>query len=360
MIETASPASGTEAPTLSVIIPIHNGKGIFEAAVQTVLQQQGVAFEVLLIDDGSRDDSPNSAQALATCDPRIRFARHPTTQGVAATLNHGVRLARAELLLILHQDCRLEGSDWLHRATTVLESTGSVAVVGRPFHRAADMDRTEKRFWIIRNHIYPTVPREHLPSPRPLFSETKCDLIRKDALQQVGGFDEAVGPGGEDQILSLALLDHRFRVEYSNDLWYQIALGGKTNARSELRRDYKYGREMVSVLRRTRRRAVRRSDDGSLDPRMTNRVSGLAWPVALVLALTFTLLTGSILLATLSALVVVLRVVQLEVRSLRAAEAYQLRGLDFLAVGPLGLGADLAYNLGGVVGAVDPGRGGRS
>ncbi len=99
-----------EPPLLSVIIPVWNGASYLGEAVSSVLGQGAKNIEVLiLVDDGSEDDSARVAQEFATGEaadstaPFVRCVVHPH-MGLAAARNLGVSLARGGLLLHLDAD----------------------------------------------------------------------------------------------------------------------------------------------------------------------------------------------------------------------------------------------------------------
>ena len=86
-------------PLVSVIIPVYNGARHLRAALESVFAQTYPSFEVILVDDGSVDDSSIIAQSF----PEVRYI-HQTNQGVAAARNRGIEVARGEFLAFLDQD----------------------------------------------------------------------------------------------------------------------------------------------------------------------------------------------------------------------------------------------------------------
>ena len=88
-------------PLISVIIPIYNGAGLLEEAVQSILKQHLSDFELILINDGSTDHSLTILQSFT--DPRIRIINQENI-GLAASLNKGVSVAKADLVARLDQD----------------------------------------------------------------------------------------------------------------------------------------------------------------------------------------------------------------------------------------------------------------
>ena len=77
-------------PRLSIVIPLFNEAENLEplvAELTAALDGLGYGYEVLLVDDGSRDDSPAVLARLAAADPRLRILRQPRNQGQSAALS---------------------------------------------------------------------------------------------------------------------------------------------------------------------------------------------------------------------------------------------------------------------------------
>jgi glycosyltransferase involved in cell wall biosynthesis len=85
-------------PTVSVIIPTYNSAALVTAAVQSALAQTLPPAEVIVVDDGSIDDT---RQRLSTY--RARYL-HQLNQGVAAARNHGLREASGDFIAFLDAD----------------------------------------------------------------------------------------------------------------------------------------------------------------------------------------------------------------------------------------------------------------
>jgi GT2 family glycosyltransferase len=89
-------------PTVSVVIPSYNRAQELPGVIETVLSQSCPAHEVILVDDGSRDDTPRVARSLL---PAIRYIRQEN-QGVSVARNRGIREATGELVALLDTDDR--------------------------------------------------------------------------------------------------------------------------------------------------------------------------------------------------------------------------------------------------------------
>src|SRR6185369_12630341 len=88
-----------ENPLVSVIIPVYNGARYLRAALESVFAQTYREFEVIVVDDGSVDESGVIAQSF----PEVRYIQQ-TNQGVAAARNHAIEVARGEFFAFLDQD----------------------------------------------------------------------------------------------------------------------------------------------------------------------------------------------------------------------------------------------------------------
>ena len=93
-------AAAAASPVVSVIIPAYNAGRTIDAALQSVFAQTFRAFEIIVIDDGSEDDTPERARAWGDT---ITFQRQPNA-GPAAARNHGIRIARGRLVAFLDAD----------------------------------------------------------------------------------------------------------------------------------------------------------------------------------------------------------------------------------------------------------------
>jgi glycosyltransferase involved in cell wall biosynthesis len=90
-------------PTISVVMPVYNAGAYLGAAVQSVLGQTFGDFELIAVDDGSRDGSRAVLEGFAKRDGRVRVISRPNT-GIVGALNDGVEAARAGLIARMDAD----------------------------------------------------------------------------------------------------------------------------------------------------------------------------------------------------------------------------------------------------------------
>jgi glycosyltransferase involved in cell wall biosynthesis len=91
-------------PRISVILPVHNRADVLPRAIESVLAQDFEDFELIVVDDGSSDESAAIAQSYK--DTRIRLIRLDRNRGGNAARNEGLRAAKAPLIAFLDSDDR--------------------------------------------------------------------------------------------------------------------------------------------------------------------------------------------------------------------------------------------------------------
>ncbi len=89
---------------ISVLLPVYNASATLRAAVDSILSQEFKDFELLIIDDGSKDESRVIINEYARRDNRIRQIFNETNKGLPYTLNEGLRLAASDLVARLDAD----------------------------------------------------------------------------------------------------------------------------------------------------------------------------------------------------------------------------------------------------------------
>jgi glycosyltransferase involved in cell wall biosynthesis len=112
--QDAPPAPAEAAPGLSLVIPFYNEEQCAASVleeVRGVLTNLGLVYEVLAVDDGSRDDTARVLAAQARADPRVRVLRAEHNRGQAAALYWGLRSARAPLIATMDGDGQNDPSE---------------------------------------------------------------------------------------------------------------------------------------------------------------------------------------------------------------------------------------------------------
>ncbi len=113
-------------PSVSIIIPFHNARRWLAAAIESSLAQTISEKEVIVVDDGSTDESP--AIASRYVNQAVRIATQ-ANRGASAARNHGLRLARGEFIQFLDADDLL-APDKIERQVAVLSRAPGCVATG--------------------------------------------------------------------------------------------------------------------------------------------------------------------------------------------------------------------------------------
>jgi glycosyltransferase involved in cell wall biosynthesis len=173
------------SPCVSILIPTFNRANYLPETIASALQQTNRDIQVIVVDDGSTDNTAQVVQAIA--DARVRYIRQ-NHRGVSAALNTAWRAAQSEYVAML-------GSDDVFLPTqieTLLRIIERDASLGFVYARAQAMDPVGKSLPQILGSA-PKFPGHALASL--LYGDCVCGiacLIRRDTLARVGGFDESL------------------------------------------------------------------------------------------------------------------------------------------------------------------------
>jgi glycosyltransferase involved in cell wall biosynthesis len=113
-IDAAQRTAGANGPALSVIVPLYNEEESVRplyAAIVQALDQLGRPFEMVFVDDGSRDDTVAIAASLARRDPRLRIVKFRRNYGQTAAMAAGIEHAKGEVLVTMDGDLQNDPAD---------------------------------------------------------------------------------------------------------------------------------------------------------------------------------------------------------------------------------------------------------
>lgn len=94
----------SNAPMVSVIMPAYNADSFIAAAIRSALEQTVTDLELIVIDDGSQDETLRIVQEAAKADPRVRCCPNDRNMGTARTRNRGLELSRGKYVAFLDSD----------------------------------------------------------------------------------------------------------------------------------------------------------------------------------------------------------------------------------------------------------------
>ncbi|MCX8042728.1 MAG: glycosyltransferase, partial [Desulfobacterota bacterium] len=176
-----------EAPLVSVVVPCYNHGAYLRECVESIVRQSFQNFEIIIVNDGSTDDSLGVARQLMReyPDHRIRILDQPHSGQPAIARNNGIAAALGKYILSLDAD------DWILPDALA----GMVAAAdARDGSEVVAYGYMQK--FGVKNNVWPTGPcnRNILPRQNQL---PNASLYRKSLWEKIGGYNQNV-PGYED------------------------------------------------------------------------------------------------------------------------------------------------------------------
>jgi GT2 family glycosyltransferase len=205
--------------TCSIVIPVHNHASVTRQCLDALVPGLPDTVEVIVVDDGSRDVTP---ELLRSYGERVRVVTHDTNLGFASACNDGVAASSGAFVVFLNNDT-LPVGNWLDELTAYAERHERAAVVGSKLLFPNDtiqhagvvicQDR-------IPRHVYAGFPGHHPAvnkSRRFQIVTAACALVRRQAFEEVGGFDTSYSNGYEDVDLCLRLGERGHEIHYCSE-----------------------------------------------------------------------------------------------------------------------------------------------
>jgi glycosyltransferase involved in cell wall biosynthesis len=176
---------------VSVVIPAHNAVATLDETLHSVRAQTHRALDIVVVDDGSSDDTRALALGHGAADTRVRVL-HQANAGVAAARNAGWRSARSELIAFVDAD-DLWAPTKIERQLAALQAAGPGC--GLVYCWAARIDAAGA---VLHRHRGPRHEGRVVDAilRANIVGNGSAALVRRQALLDVGGFDSRLRSGG--------------------------------------------------------------------------------------------------------------------------------------------------------------------
>ncbi len=166
---------------ITVVIPTYNRANLIKDAIKTVFSQTYQKFEIIIVDDGSEDNTSEVIKNLT--DERIKYI-YQKNSGVSSARNNGIKNAKGEYIAFLDSD-DLWHPQKLEKQLSVLENNPNIGLVTS----SSKYITFEKKFIKIKKHC---AEGNILLNPDRVFCGTPTLLIRKNIFEKSGLFDETM------------------------------------------------------------------------------------------------------------------------------------------------------------------------
>ncbi|MDP9901568.1 FkbM family methyltransferase [Variovorax ginsengisoli] len=237
-----------KAPLVSIVIPTKDKVDLLRMCLNGVLHGTDyVNKEVVIVDTGSTEDATRAYYEELSGEASVKIVNFEKKFNYSAACNYGASYARGEIFLFLNNDIEIISSDWLDEMVrfAVRPGVGVVgtklvypsrelqhAGVGVGIHLCALMYRSaaEREWGIFGSTEYPR---------NWLAIMGACQMVRRDAFEQVGGFDDSYLVAMSDVALCLRIWRAGYRVAYAPNaclVHHEGATRGNSNPPEDIQR----------------------------------------------------------------------------------------------------------------------------
>ena len=214
---------------ISIVIPVYNVEIFLPKCLDSVCAQGEIVAEILLVNDGSTDNSLQICKKYAEKDARIKIIDQEN-HGLSNAVRVGVRAASCEYIGFVDSDDYIEKNMYEKMANAVLESGADLAICD--YDR---VDETGKRLSITdlgipnscaitkKNGVfpYPVFPLIKRGAPNTYISGSRCNkLIKRDLLVNSFSFEDRGVSMGEDAALIIPIMMQCAKMVYIKEVLY--------------------------------------------------------------------------------------------------------------------------------------------
>lgn len=234
-------------PLISIIVPVYNGEKYIGEALKSI-RRSAVQPEIIVVDDGSTDDSINIASTFSAT-----IVRHETNRGAPAARNTGIKASSGSFITFLDCDDLLRSESIARRLAFLTEHPKEMVVMG-VVDDAIDSDgrllgRLKEALSLPSNSEIPellTFPFYQAKKQLGTMISTGAFLYRRELFEHIGTFDESL-PGAYDlefllrilQRSSVTILPHScfdYRIHDANSSFVSTPAGLRSTQRVQAER----------------------------------------------------------------------------------------------------------------------------
>jgi glycosyltransferase involved in cell wall biosynthesis len=225
-------------PSVSVVVASYNGARTLQACLESLQRLNYPDYEVILVDDGSTDNTPEIARLY----PKVRYLRHNSNLGLSVARNTGVEAANGEIIAFTDSDCRPD-EDWLYYLMGDLLHGEFAGVGGHNLLPPEDS-------WVAAAvMVSPGGPAHVMLTDRVAEHIPGCNMaFYKWALLEIGCFDPLFRKAGDDVDICWRLQQRGYKIGFSPGgfVWHYR----RSRVRDYLRQQHGYGDAEAMLVHR--------------------------------------------------------------------------------------------------------------
>jgi glycosyltransferase involved in cell wall biosynthesis len=239
----------SHSPKVSVVVASYNGARTLKVCLDSLVHLNYPDYEVILVDDGSTDNSPEIA-SLYTTDkgsgtalgaPIVRYIRQ-TNHGLSVARNTGIDAAEGEIVAFTDSDCRAD-EDWLYYLVGDLLTSRFTGIGGHNFLPPEDSPVAAAVL------VSPGGPAHVMLNDRLAEHIPGCNMaFYKWALDEIGGFDPIFTKAGDDVDVCWRLQQRGYRIGFNpaGFVWHYR----RSTVKAYLKQQRGYGEAEAMLVRK--------------------------------------------------------------------------------------------------------------
>ncbi len=227
----------THYPKVSVVVASYNGAKTLKACLDSLVRLNYPNYEVILVDDGSTDSTPELASLYKT----IRYYRQ-TNHGLSVARNTGIQASTGEIVAFTDSDCRAD-EDWLHYIVGDLLTSRFTGMGGHNFLPPEDSPVAAAVL------VSPGGPAHVMLNDRVAEHIPGCNMVfYKWALEEIGGFDPLFMKAGDDVDVCWRLQQRGYRIGFNpaGFVWHYR----RSTVKAYLKQQAGYGEAEAMLVRK--------------------------------------------------------------------------------------------------------------
>jgi len=193
-------------PLVSVVIPTYNRAERLKRALESVFNQTFTDFEIIVVDDGSQDNTEEIIKNMQ--DPRIRFIKHPRNLGVSAARNTGIKASKGRYIAFLDSDDLWDRKKLEKQLIKIFQERADLCYTSVVF-KTEKGKIVRKQVALYSGYIFPILLKKNI------IGTASCVMVRQEIFKKVGLFNRNLS----------------YREDY--EMWLRIARTSKVAAVAE-------------------------------------------------------------------------------------------------------------------------------
>lgn len=191
---------------ISIIIPCYDHGIYIREAIESVKAYKADNYEIIIVNDGSTDSY--TLKVFSELENEGNFILHQENKGLGAARNNGIKISKGKYILLLDSDNKIK-PEYIIKGISLLDQNKNLAVIyGKPLYFG-----THKRSWPVQDFSLEKLTIFNFIDA--------CSVLKKEAWEQVGGFDEHMVNGYEDWDLWLRIAVKGWKFRFIDEYLYE-------------------------------------------------------------------------------------------------------------------------------------------